>query len=240
MLTTLLSLSVLAVAIPESPRAVAAARRATALIEEPLRALGARIGSPVHIRIFKQERVLELWVQPRQSSDYQLFRSYPICSYSGALGPKTRQGDGQAPEGIYLVRAGQLNPWSQFHLSFNLGYPNAWEQAQGWTGSALMVHGNCVSIGCYAMTDPGIEEIYTLVAGALAAGQPAVPVHAFPFRLEATALEAQAAAPWFAFWSRLQPIYAAFEAQRRPPRVHIGAGGYELMSADPPSAVPTR
>lgn len=235
-LPALLAVSIPSVHIPDSPRAAAAARRASAVLAEALTALDASVGSPVYLRIFKQEKELELWVQPAGGGAWQLLKRYPICSFSGALGPKTRQGDFQAPEGAYTIGSQQLNPWSQFHLSFNLGYPNRYEQAQGWTGSALMVHGNCVSIGCYAMSDAGIEEIYTLVAAAIAAGQSGVPVHAFPFRMVPAALDAQRAAPWYAFWSTLQPVYQSFEDSRRPPAVEVTARGYRLR--EPASAQP--
>lgn len=214
------------VEVPTSARAGAAAQRVLPQLRTRLAALDARPGDPVFLRIYKREAQLQLWVQPAGRGAYQLFHTYPICSYSGVLGPKTREGDGQAPEGVYAVRPRQLNPHSQFHLSFNLGYPNAYEQAQGWTGSALMVHGNCVSIGCYAMTDPLIEEIYTLVAAALAAGQSAVPVHSFPFRMDAAALQAMADAPHAAFWAKLLPVHEAFERDRLPPRIRTSARGY--------------
>lgn len=234
-LPALLAVSIPLVHIPDSPRAGAAARRASALLAEPLTALDAKVGSPVYLRIFKQEKELELWVQPGGGGAWQLLKRYPICNFSGALGPKTRQGDFQAPEGLYTIGPQQLNPWSQFHLSFNLGYPNRYEQAQGWTGSALMVHGHCVSIGCYAMSDAGIEQIYTLVAAAIAAGQAGVPVHAFPFRMSPAALEAQRGSPWWAFWSTLQPVYQAFEDHRHPPAVRISADGYRLREASSPN-----
>lgn len=225
----LLSLS-MSVTLPSSPRALAAAKRAESVMAEALSAAGMKLGDPAFVRIYKQEKQLELWLKPAHAMRYQLFRSYPICAYSGQLGPKTREGDGQAPEGIYAIGPRQLNPWSQFHLSFNLGYPNVYEQAQGWTGSALMVHGNCVSIGCYAMTDLGIEQIYTVVAAALARGQVNVPVHAFPFRMLPEALAAQSNSPWLEFWQTLAPIHAAFETTGVPPQVRAGARGYVLVN----------
>jgi murein L,D-transpeptidase YafK len=178
--------------------------------------------------------VLEVWLAGKQvgkKRPYQLFKTYPICAFSGTLGPKLREGDGQAPEGIYQVRHKQMNPASQFHLSFNLGYPNAFDQAHGYTGSALMVHGNCVSIGCYAMTDAKIEEIYTLMQRAFDAGQAAIPVHAFPFRLSAQTLKAQHTHPAAAFWHELLPIYQAFQDQRVPPEVIVRGKHYQLKTA---------
>lgn len=203
-----------------SSRATLAAARVRPALERDLAALGLRYGSPVFVRIFKQERELELWVEG-DDRHYALLRIYPICAFSGGLGPKQRVGDNQAPEGFYRVNAGQLNPASNYHLSFNLGYPNAYDRAHGRTGDFLMVHGACVSIGCYAMGNAGIEEIYTLAAAALAGGQPAFEVHAFPFRLDAARLEAQRSSAWYAFWKELQPAYAMFELTRQPPRIRV-------------------
>lgn len=218
-----------AVSVPSSARSLAAAQRVLPTLRAELTPLHAAPGDPVFLRIHKREAQLQLWIQPAGSGDYQLFRSYPICSYSGTLGPKTREGDGQAPEGIYAIKPRQLNPHSQYHLSFNLGYPNAYEQGQGWTGSALMVHGQCVSIGCFAMTDPYIEQIYTLVSSALQAGQSSVPVHSFPFRMDATTLAAEQESPHHAFWQQLLPIHEAFEKHRAPPKVRISARAYQLL-----------
>lgn len=208
-------------------RAQQAAARVTPALQRDLAPLGLKLGAPAFVRIFKREAELELWLA-NPAGDYRLFRTYPICRYSGALGPKQREGDNQAPEGFYRVARGQLNPASRFHLAFNLGYPNAYDRARGYTGDFLMVHGNCVSIGCYAMGDAAIEEIYTVVDAALRAGQPAFEVHAFPFRLEAAALAAEHASPWFDFWSGLQPGYDAFERTRRPPRVAVQGQRYRI------------
>ena len=148
--------------------------------------------------------------------------------YSGALGPKQREGDGQAPEGIYQVGGGQLNPHSSYHLSFDLGYPNAFDRAHARNGSYLMVHGSCVSIGCYAMTDAGIEDIYSLVAAALARGQRHVQVHALPFRFSRDWERDHAASPWLDFWRDLAAIDARFEADRVPPKVRVARKRYVL------------
>jgi murein L,D-transpeptidase YafK len=201
-------------------RAKAAEMRVRVRLERDLGQLGLRYGAPVFLRTFKRERLLEVWIEGSEGR-FVRFRDYPICQYSGDLGPKQRQGDNQAPEGFYRVAAGQLNPNSQFHLSFNLGYPNAYDRSHGRTGDFLMVHGSCVSIGCYAMGDDGIEEIYTLVAAALENGQPAFDVHAFPFRLDDANLEAHRSSPWHAFWSELKPAYDRFEETRKPARISV-------------------
>lgn len=156
--------------IPTSPRSLAAIQRVTSGLEGDLAAMGLRLGAPIFIRIVKSSRELQLWVEGDQA-EFHLFRIYPICRYSGSLGPKLREGDMQSPEGFYFVTPRQLNPSSAFHLSFDLGFPNAYDRAHGRTGSYLMVHGRCVSIGCYAITNPGIEEIYALADAAFRGGQ---------------------------------------------------------------------
>jgi murein L,D-transpeptidase YafK len=124
------------------------------------------LSSPILMRIFKKESVLEVWKQTREGR-FALLKSFPICRWSGQLGPKRRQGDRQSPEGFYAITARQMNPYSAYHLSFDTGYPNAYDRAQGATGSALMVHGICSSAGCYAMTNRQISEIFALARDAL-------------------------------------------------------------------------
>lgn len=209
----------------EGDRAAAAATRVNAALERDLAVAGLRLGAAVFMRIFKEEGELELWLEG-DDGRYALFRTWPICTWSGTLGPKQREGDRQAPEGFYRVGSAQMNPRSRYHLSFDLGFPNAYDRAHGRTGSFLMVHGACVSIGCYAMGDAAIEQIYTLAAAAHAGGQGAFDVHAFPFRPEAARLDAAKASSWHAFWNELAPAYAAFERSRRPPRIDIEHGRY--------------
>ncbi len=210
-----------------SRRAVQAELHVREDLATRLRAIGSDWGAPVFVRIFKQERELEIWARTG-TGVYALLDTWPICTYSGALGPKQREGDGQAPEGIYQVGGGQLNPHSSYHLSFDLGYPNAFDRAHARTGAYLMVHGSCVSIGCYAMTDTGIEEIYSLVASALAHGQRQVQVHALPFRFDGEWQREHAASPWLDFWRDLAVIDARFEADRRPPEVRVTSKRYVL------------
>jgi murein L,D-transpeptidase YafK len=136
---------------------------------------------------------------------------------SGELGPKLAEGDGQTPEGFYEVNPRGLNPKSHYHLAFNIGYPNAYDRAHGRTGSFIMVHGSRVSIGCFAMTNDSIEQIYCLVEAALERGQAAVPIHCFPFRMTAERMALALESPWFGFWTQLHEGYIAFEATRFPP-----------------------
>ena len=205
-------------------------------LQDRLEARGFRFGAPAFIRIFKKEEVLEVWLQ-KDSGEYALFLDYPICIYSGELGPKTREGDKQSPEGFYTVGREAMNPNSQYHLSFNLGYPNAYDRAHGYSGSMLMVHGKCVSIGCYAMGDRQIEEIYTLVGSALQRGQPYVRVHAFPFRMTDANLAAYSEHRWYDFWRMLKPGYDYFERYHQPPEIDVIGGQYALSGRNPHPAV---
>jgi len=168
---------------------------------------------------------LEVWIENNQQK-YELFKVYDICTFSGDLGPKLKQGDRQSPEGFYFVKPNQLNPWSRFHLSFNLGYPNKYDRVHGRTGSALMVHGNCVSVGCYAMTDQYIDEIYALVNAALLNGQPFFRVHSFPFKMSDRRMAKEKNNRWYAFWKNLKEGYDDFELNRVPPNVEVNAGNY--------------
>ena len=205
-------------------------------LQDRLEARGFRFGAPAFIRIFKKEEVLEVWLQ-KDNGEYALFLDYPICIYSGELGPKTREGDKQSPEGFYTVGREAMNPNSQYHLSFNLGYPNAYDRAHGYSGSMLMVHGKCVSIGCYAMGDRQIEEIYTLVGSALQRGQPFVRVHAFPFRMTDANLAAYSEHRWYDFWRMLKPGYDYFERYHQPPEIDVIGGQYALSGRNPHPAV---
>lgn len=202
-------------------RATQAARRVAPLLQPELARLHLRSGAPVFLRIFKESAELELWMAPAPAKPFVLFRNYRIGCFSGSLGPKLREGDGQAPEGFYAVARKALNPLSRYHLSFDLGYPNEYDQAWDRTGSALMVHGKRVSIGCYAMTDDSIEQIYTLVDAALQHGQPFVRVHCFPFRFTAERLARESASPWHGFWLNLQEGYTAFERSHLPPDIAV-------------------
>ena len=171
-------------------------------------------GKPVFIRIIKENGVLELWL--REKEGWRLFHSYPIAGMSGKLGPKQAEGDYQAPEGFYRVRLSSLNPHSSYYLSFNIGYPNRYDRDLGRTGSHIMVHGSNVSIGCFAMTDSGISEIYTLVAEALRAGQPYVPVQIYPFCMTPERMAKEQDSPHAEFWQHLLPGWEHTEKKQAP------------------------
>ena len=211
--------------LPSSERSSNAIEKVKYNLEKMLSAAGLSYGAPVFIRIFKQTSELEIWLE-NSSGTFTYFKTYDICHFSGKLGPKVKEGDRQSPEGFYFVKSGQLNPWSNFHLSFNLGYPNAYDRYHRRTGSALMVHGNCVSVGCYAMTDSKIEEIYAVVHEALAQGQPFFRVHIFPFRMTDENLNRYKKNPWYSFWRNLQKGYRYFEVYKRPPNVGVVDGVY--------------
>ncbi len=191
---------------------------------------GFSLGASAHVRIFKRESRLELWLA-RDDGQYALFKGYDICTWSGDLGPKLKEGDKQAPEGFYRVGLKQLNPASRHHLSFNLGFPNAFDRQHGRTGSALMVHGGCSSVGCFAITDESVDEVYAVVEAALKAGQDAVDVAVFPFRMTATALAEQGSSPWLGFWRNLKKGHDLFEAGFTPPAVAACNGEYRFGKA---------
>jgi len=195
-----------------------------------LKLLDVQVGVPVFIRIFKEESILEVWV--KKNHHYLLFKRYPICAFSGHLGPKLKEGDRQSPEGFYSVKKYQLNPHSKYHLSFNLGYPNVYDKAYHRTGSYLMVHGECSSVGCYAMTNAKIEEIYALVEGALKHGQHAVQVHAFPFTMTEENMAKHSNSSWYDFWTELKEGYDYFEAEKLPPQIKVKNGHYTIHEAN--------
>lgn len=201
-----------------------------------LSALGISPGAPVFIRIFKLESELELWVE--KGGRFVRFATYPICLWSGRLGPKIREGDRQAPEGFYTVASEQLNPNSRWHRSFNLGFPNAFDRAHGRNGSFLMVHGGCGSIGCYAMTDPVVDEIWRMVTAALDKGQPRFAVHAFPFRMTERNMLLRRGHPWESFWANLKEGYDLFEETRLPPMVSVCNGRYAFARGSAGSVTP--
>jgi murein L,D-transpeptidase YafK len=199
-------------------------------ISEPLDVrlarVGFKLGQPIFIRVYKLSFELEVWI--KRGDTFALFATYPICTFSGQLGPKLRSLDRQSPEGIYQVTARQLNPNSRWHRSFNLGFPNAYDRGLGRTGSYLMVHGGCNSIGCYAVTNPVAADLFTLAKAALAAGQPSFQVQALPFRMTPEALAGRSADPNAAFWAELKPLVDAFDTARVPPDVAVCSGRYSV------------
>ncbi len=182
---------------------------------------GMSMDNPMLIRAFKSEMELELWVKSSYTDQYQLFKTYNICSKSGTLGPKQKEGDLQTPEGFYGVTPERLNPNSQYFLSFNIGYPNAYDRALKRTGSLLMIHGDCVSEGCLAMTNKNIGEIYLIVEHNFKYGFHEIPIHIFPFRMTQQNMQARRNSVWYPFWLNLKEGYDYFERYYVPADVSV-------------------
>jgi len=210
--------------IPDSKRASDVRVKVWPKLQKELKDKGFAPYGSIYLRIIKDVSVLEVWV--KSANKYQLFKTYDVCTYSGGLGTKTRDGDGKSPEGLYTIEPKQLNPVSNYYLAINVGYPNLVDKAKGYTGSAIMVHGHCASIGCYAMTDARIEEIYTLVYEAFAAGQKQIRVDIFPFRMDDTNLKRYTAYKQDAFWRSLKPAYELFEKRQVPVDYHLKGKDY--------------
>ncbi|WP_371347420.1 L,D-transpeptidase family protein [Ancylobacter sp. IITR112] len=179
---------------------------------------GMTKSSPIVVRIFKEESELEVWKETT-SGEYALLKTYPICRWSGELGPKVREGDRQAPEGFYAITPGQMNPNSSYYLAFDLGFPNAYDRAWGRSGSNLMVHGDCSSRGCYAMTDEQVQEIFALGRESFYGGQRSFQVQAYPFRMTTDNLVRHRNNPNLAFWKMLKEGSDVFEITKAPPKV---------------------
>ena len=195
-----------------------------AQFDQRLKENGFAVGAAMFIRVFKAESELEVWLQ--KGDRFELFATYPICHWSGTLGPKVSEGDKQSPEGVYTVTQRQLHMIGRHPRSLNLGFPNALDKQFQRTGSYILIHGGCGSVGCFAMTNPVIEEVFTLAQAALRNGQDALHVHAFPFRLSEARLQAYATHEWYDFWRNLKDVYDTFEKTRRPPKVSVCEGRY--------------
>ena len=188
------------------------------------------VNSPILVRVFKSESELEVWKKDR-SGQFALLKTYPICKWSGDLGPKVKEGDRQAPEGFYDITPGQMNPNSQFHLAFNMGYPNAFDRAHDRTGAHLMVHGDCSSRGCYAMSNEQISEIFALGRESLFGGQRSFQVQAYPFRMTAANMAKHRNNPNIPFWRMLKEGNDHFEVTRLEPKVDVCEKRYVFNAA---------
>jgi murein L,D-transpeptidase YafK len=193
--------------------------------------------TPILVRIFKEEAELEVWKQTREGR-YELLKTYPICRWSGELGPKVREGDRQAPEGFYDITPGQMNPNSNYYLAFNTGFPNAFDRSLGRTGSELMVHGDCSSRGCYAMTDEQIGEIYALARESFFGGQRSFQLQAYPFRMTALNMARHRNNPNMPFWKMLKVGYDHFAVTHLQPKVDVCEKHY-VFDAQTPSGSST-
>jgi murein L,D-transpeptidase YafK len=194
--------------------------------------------SQILVRVFKQEAELEVWKQDR-SGQYALLKTYPICRWSGELGPKVKEGDRQAPEGFYTITPAQMNPQSQYYLSFDTGYPNAFDKSLGRTGSQLMVHGDCSSRGCYAMTDEQISEIYALGRESFFGGQRSFQLQAYPFRMTAQNMAKHRNNPNMPFWKMIKQGNDHFEVTRQEPKVDVCEKQY-VFDAQSPDGKPLK
>ncbi|MDQ3110101.1 MAG: hypothetical protein M3R17_09415 [Bacteroidota bacterium] len=204
-------------------------------IKSKLTAMGVDTNSlQIFIRAFKQEDELEVWVKSNKNSTFKLYHTYPICAKSGTLGPKRCQGDGQVPEGFYHVNV--FNPYSNYLLSLGVSYPNASDNYFGCKrdrGGAIMIHGNCVTIGCIPLTDNLIREVYVLAVEARNAGQQVIPIHLFPARLSAGKLaelkKEYTDAATHKLWDNLKEGYDKFEATKLVPVVTVNSTGKYLF-----------
>ena len=182
--------------------------------------IGTNPSAPVLIRTYKQEAELEIW-KLKGDGQYALLKTYPMCRWSGQLGPKLREGDHQVPEGFYTIAPGQMNPNSHYYLSFNVGYPNAYDRAYGRTGGDIMVHGVCSSAGCYSMTDAQIAEIYAIAREAFNGGEREIQMQSFPFRMTAENLAKHRLDPNIAFWKEIKNGADHFEVTKTEPEVLV-------------------
>ncbi|NOT71386.1 MAG: murein L,D-transpeptidase [Hyphomicrobium sp.] len=194
--------------------------------QDRMRQKGVRLSAPIVIRVFKTESELEVWKE--KDGAFVLFATYPICHWSGSVGPKMRDGDKQAPEGFYTVNRQQTRHVGRWPKSLNIGFPNILDQSQARTGDNILIHGGCSSVGCFAMTNPVMDEIHNLTDAAIDGGQDVVPIHVFPFRMTDDNMKANADSPWIGFWTNLKEGYDAFEQLRKPVAVSVCDGRYHF------------
>ena len=182
-----------------------------------LKHLAINQNAPVYVRIFKEDSELEVW-KDRGDGRYVAVKTYPICNWSGTIGPKQTLGDHMSPEGFYSFGRDGLKPDSSYHLALNIGYPNALDRALGRNGDFIMVHGKCLSVGCFAMTDEYIEEIYAFARDAIDGGQEKIPVHIFPFRMSEASMALHLGHGAAESWAPLKEAYDDFENARQVPK----------------------
>lgn len=199
---------------------------------------GLKVGAPILMRVFKASSELELWME--KDDRFVLFATYPICHWSGTLGPKLKEGDKQTPEGFYTITRRQTRHLGRWRSAINLGFPNVFDRSLGRSGSFILMHGGCSSVGCFAMTNPVMSEIHTLTQKAIERGQRHVPVHVFPFRMTDEALAERRGHDWHPFWTALKAGYDSFERTRKPPRVSVCKREYYIEDAGAESAIVER
>ncbi len=194
---------------------------------------GTDAHEPVLIRTYKKEAELEIWKRRKADGKYALLKTYPMCRWSGQLGPKVREGDRQVPEGFYSIAPSQMNPNSNYYLSFNVGYPNAYDRALGRSGGMIMVHGDCSSAGCFSMTDNQIAEIYAIAREGFGGGQREIQLQSYPFRMNAENLAKHRLDPNMAFWRQLKEGSDHFEVTKQEPKVAVCGRRYVFDASAP-------
>jgi murein L,D-transpeptidase YafK len=192
--------------------------------------LGLRFGAPLYLRLIKDQKRLEVWVQ-RRGGDYVRLRAYRICGTSAEPGPRQGSAVPWQPEGFYTLGATSLRPSPIAYLGIDIGWPNAFDRAQGWVGGTSLLQAGCASQPHFGLTDQDLEEVYTLVHGALAGGQASVPLHIFPFAMGALTMLTRRNGPNTAFWRSLAPAWQAFERTKRPPQVRISGRRYIVIES---------
>ncbi len=201
-------------------------------LNERLAEKGLVKGRPIFIRIFKATSELEIWMQGEKEQGFVLLDTYPICHWTGTLGPKLREGDKQSPEGFYSVSVRQMRLVGRWQKAFNIGFPNPHDQLNKRTGSFILVHGGCSSVGCFAMTEQVQEEIFELAKAAVTSGQDRFHIHIYPFRMSEENLAAHASNSWVPFWRDLKAGYDSFERTKLPPRIAICEQRYHVTDAE--------
>ena len=185
-----------------------------------MEALDTTASSPTLIRTYKKEAELEIW-KMKSNGEYALLKAYPMCRWSGQLGPKKREGDMQVPEGFYTIAPGQMNPNSHYYLAFNVGYPNAYDRAYGRTGGNVMVHGVCSSAGCFSMTDEQVADIYAIARNSFNGGQREIQLQSYPFHMTAENMAKFRLDPNIDFWKNLKDGSDHFEVTKNEPSVLV-------------------
>lgn len=203
----------------------------SSLTKARLNQMGSSEAAPMIVRIFKHESELEVWKEVKKTGKFEHFRTYKICAWSGELGPKFREGDRQSPEGFYDISPGLMNPRSNYFLAYNTGFPNKFDRAHGRTGSNLMVHGDCSSRGCYAMTDEQIGEIYAMAREAFKGGSKSFQTQIFPFRMTAENMAKFSDSKHMSFWQDIKVGYDHFEITKERPSWDVCGGRYAFNRA---------
>lgn len=201
------------------------------LIDNSLRSIGVPADRfQMYVRVFKEEEELEVWVKERGAYTYQLLKVMPICSTVGFSGPKERRGDGQIPEGLYYINS--FNPFSNYHLSLKINYPNLADQRRADhndLGGMIFLHGGCETIGCVPITDDQIKELYVMAVKAKDQGQEIIRVHIFPNRMDQDnykkLVKGTRNTKFIHFWGNLRTAYYYFETYKYLPGISVDAEG---------------